>query len=201
VDLIGLTDYKVDVGGKVKTYHANLLKGYLERQQGEEGTVAASGVEPWYASSGLIESPGGSQSGLMTKVCAAVIEQEPDVGAVDNEGLLDLPPTHATESVADVKIGTNLTAKQKAELDLLLAEFADVLTDVPGQTNLAEHSIMLTSEEPIRSKPYPTPHAMRDTVRNEVTKMLDMGIIERSDSPYASPIVLVKTADGQTGFV
>ena len=50
----------------------------------------------------------------------------------------------------------------------LLEEFQDVFTDVPGLTTFGEHSICLTTDEPIHSKPYPIPHAMQDTVDKEI---------------------------------
>ena len=65
---------------------------------------------------------------------------------------------------------------------------------MPKITNLGEHSIKLTSLEPVRSKPYPIglPYAMRSAVDKEIDLMLELGIIELSTAPYASPIVVVK---------
>jgi len=78
----------------------------------------------------------------------------------------------------------------------ILEEFQDVFTDVPALTTLGEHSITLTTDEPVHSKPYPQPHAMQETVDKELENMLQMGIIEPSTSPYTSPIVVVIKADG-----
>ena len=36
----------------------------------------------------------------------------------------------------------------------------------------------------------------RDAVKEELEEMLKHGVIERSNSPWASPIVLVKKKDG-----
>ena len=41
---------------------------------------------------------------------------------------------------------------------------------------------------------------MREVVKEEVCKMLELGVIEKSDSPYASPVVLVKKPDGSNRF-
>ncbi len=75
-----------------------------------------------------------------------------------------------------------------------------MLTDVPGKTNLGFHDIRVETDAAIRSKPYPLPYALIDTVNDEVESMLRMGIIEKSESPYASPIVLVKKPDGSNRF-
>ena len=77
-----------------------------------------------------------------------------------------------------------------------LNDFKDVLTDIPGGTNLGKHVIKLTDQKPIRSKPYPIPHALRNGVNKEIETMLKMGVISQSDSPFASPLVLVKIPDG-----
>ena len=37
---------------------------------------------------------------------------------------------------------------------------------------------------------------MQEVIDNEIEDMLAMGIIERSEAPYASPLVLVKKPDG-----
>ena len=65
---------------------------------------------------------------------------------------------------------------------------------MPGKANLAEHEIKLTSDKPVRSKPYPTPHNLQKEINKEIDTMLGIGIIERSDSAYVAP--LVKKADG-----
>merc|ERR1712030_212377 len=39
-----------------------------------------------------------------------------------------------------------------------------------------------------------------ETIQNEVEDMLRLGVIERSDSPYGHPIVMVKKADGSNRF-
>ena len=48
---------------------------------------------------------------------------------------------------------------------------------------------------PIRLPPYRIPHAYRDTVKKELEEMEEEGIIERSESEWAFPIVLVKKKD------
>jgi len=61
---------------------------------------------------------------------------------------------------------------------------------------VVEHKILLTDHNPIRCKPYPIPFALREAVKSEVEEMCRLGVIERSDSPYSSPLLLVKKKDG-----
>ena len=67
-------------------------------------------------------------------------------------------------------------------------------------TTLEEHKIELTSEEPMPQKPYPIPYALRRVISEEVKKMLDAVVIERADSSYVSPVVMVKKDDGTIRF-
>ena len=71
---------------------------------------------------------------------------------------------------------------------------------MPGKTTLVEHDIKLTDDIPVRQRPYPAPHALRDKIKAEVDSMIKMGVIEPSDSPYASPLVIVKKPDGSDRY-
>jgi len=62
-------------------------------------------------------------------------------------------------------------------------------------TNLIEHNFELTQTEPVRCKAYPTPYKTQEIVDKEIDDLLEMGVIERSEAPYASPLVLVKKPD------
>jgi len=48
---------------------------------------------------------------------------------------------------------------------------------------------------PIHHPPYRVPHVYRDSVKAELDKMLERGIIEPSSSQWAAPLVLVKKKD------
>ena len=164
-------NYKIRVRGKVKVYHANLLKQYFHRQRQSQKKAK-------------IETLG-----------ATVIEcNDPD--SIE----LETADFTSDETYKDVKINEDLSEEQKAELRALIKEFRDIFTDKPGNTRLEQHNIKLTSDEPIRSRPYPIPYNLRQVIKEEVDKMLELGVIEKSDSPYASPVVLVKKPDGSNRF-
>jgi len=100
------------------------------------------------------------------------------------------------ETYEDVGVNSELTETQKQELFALLREFRDIFSDLPGITDIAEHRIQLTDNNPIRCKPYPIPYALRDVVKSEIDEMCQLGIIEPSESPYSSPLLIVKKKDG-----
>jgi len=90
-----------------------------------------------------------------------------------------------------------LPSEEQAELKAILTEFADVFSDKPGKTTLSVHHIeLLPNTQPIRSAPYRLHPEKREFLRKELDDLLQQGIIEESESPWASPIVMVPKADG-----
>eukprot|EP00731_Ephydatia_muelleri_P001017 Em0001g1017a len=93
-------------------------------------------------------------------------------------------------------MGEQLTTEQKELLAGVLKEFAGVFSDLPGRTSLAEHPIECGSARPIRLAPYRIPHAYRKAVQQEISEMLEGGVIEPSASEWCSPMVIVQKRDG-----
>ena len=102
------------------------------------------------------------------------------------------------EEVSDQQptIGEQLDKHQRKELEQLLLEYKSTLQNRPGCTNVVEHRIPTSTMNPIRLPPYRIPHAYKESVQKELHEMLDDGIIERSKSEWAAPIVLVKKKGG-----
>ncbi|XP_040262454.1 uncharacterized protein LOC120978250, partial [Bufo bufo] len=70
----------------------------------------------------------------------------------------------------------------------------------PGYTLLAIHKVETPGQAPLRQPPYRIPEAVREGMRKEIDEMLRLGVIEPSESPWASPVVLVPKKDGTTRF-
>ena len=170
-DVVGLNDYKVRVKGKERVYYANLLKKYFER----EDSVSVGAVTVEVNANGHVESE--------------VDEIDPVDSMID---FLEIGGYVAKESVNDVAIGDNLSHEQRAEFMDLANEFQSLFTEAPGTTSLARHHIKLTSDQPVRSRPYPVPYSLRESLKKDITDMMKMGVIRESSSPYASPVVVVK---------
>ena len=66
--------------------------------------------------------------------------------------------------------------------------------------NFGEHEIPTGDAIPIRQRPRRTPIAFKGEEEKEIEKMLEMGVVRHSTSPWASPIVLVRKKDGSTRF-
>ncbi|XP_017431896.1 uncharacterized protein LOC108339268 [Vigna angularis] len=60
-----------------------------------------------------------------------------------------------------------------------------------------DHSIpLLEGSNPVKVKPYRYPHNQKEEIENLVEGMLKEGILQPSNSPFSSPIILVKKKDG-----
>ncbi len=82
------------------------------------------------------------------------------------------------------------------EIDGLLEEFGEVFSDAPGSTEEVILSIDTGDALPIRQAPYSVPMGIRRAVKEELEELERGGIIERSVSAWASPLVPVKKAGG-----
>jgi len=76
--------------------------------------------------------------------------------------------SNANETVKGVHISDELELEQRNQLWKLLHEFEDIFSDLPGKTDVIEHRIVLTDGNPVRSKPYPVSHALKDDIIEEV---------------------------------
>ena len=88
-----------------------------------------------------------------------------------------------------------LKSKEQLEFMDLSNELQSLFTKAPGTTSLARHRIKLTSDQPVRSRPYPVPCSLRESLKKDITDMMKMGVIRKSSSPYAPPVVVVKKKD------
>ena len=97
--------------------------------------------------------------------------------------------------MGDVKISEELTYGERKEAQEVIRAFRNVFTNLPGSTDLAMHWIQLTSDHPVKSRPYTIPFHMKSELENDIRDMLKMNIIRAPELPYASPVVLVRKSD------
>ena len=117
----------------------------------------------------------------------------------DEQSSEDLPEIGTwgqKEDAAGVKFGEALMYDRNRELQMLVQRFNEIFSDRPGDTNLAENRIDLTSDVHVRQTPYAVAFALKPSLKKELKQMEDLEIIPESDSPYVSPVVVVKTKDG-----
>ena len=66
--------------------------------------------------------------------------------------------------------------EQRNEFTDLAKQFTNLFTEAPGATDLVQHHIKLISDEPVRSKPYPVPYSIRESLRKDIADMIKMGV-------------------------
>ncbi|CAC5370885.1 unnamed protein product [Mytilus coruscus] len=65
-----------------------------------------------------------------------------------------------------------------------------------GRTNVGEHKIKLTDEKPVKEPPRRIPMYKRQALKDEVKKLEERGLIEKSESPWSSQTVKPKRRTG-----
>ena len=88
-----------------------------------------------------------------------------------------------------------LPAQRKALIQLVDGVFALSEKEL-GETDLIKHSIAMKDSTPVRTAPRRLPYALRSELESELQKLLDIGCIEPSSSPFVSGLVLVRKKDG-----
>ena len=112
----------------------------------------------------------------------------------------DVPQFTTEETWEDVVISYELSEPQKIQVKKLLQEYADVFSGNPNVTNAAIHQIDAGDSAPIHCSPYKVPQRLESEVNKEIDKMLELGTICPSNSPWASLVVFVPKPDGTIRF-
>lgn len=103
------------------------------------------------------------------------------------------------DSSSEPEIKTSLQGNDRDKLMSVLNEFKDSFIVGTAHTTVTtgEMHIKLTSDTPVHYRPYRLSYDEKLKVRKICRDLLDKGIIRESESPYASPIILVKKKDGR----
>ncbi|GFY14074.1 retrovirus-related Pol polyprotein from transposon 297 [Trichonephila clavipes] len=165
---ISETNYLVEIPGRRETsqiYHINMLKPYYKRP--EHVNVI-----------------------INDETKNSLADQELEIPYLENNSLI-----YDFEDVIQAsELNKHLHDKQMDRLRELLNKYSKCFSNNPGLTNLVEHEIQLVSDQPVRTKPYRMSHRQNEILKNEVNRMLKLGIIEVGESDYMSPMILVEIA-------
>lgn len=104
----------------------------------------------------------------------------------------------AVESCGQPTINTALTGNDLTKLQGILAEYAEHMITGTATSTVTTGCmrIKLNSNVPVNYRPYKMSHSEKLKVRDIVEDLLSKGIIRESESPYSSPVLLVKKKDG-----
>ena len=96
----------------------------------------------------------------------------------------------------------DLPQSEKEKLMKLINEFSDIFASQGcefGCTSVVKHEIK-TEGPPVRQQVRRIPVALKNVVDREVEKMLKLGVVRPSQSPWSSPTVMVRKKDGAWRF-
>jgi hypothetical protein len=115
----------------------------------------------------------------------------------NNDLMFQLLSLHTTEQSS-----TDLSAFPP-DIQGILSKFTDVCSP-PSELPLVrpyDHSIpLIQGARPVNSTSYRYPPVLNDEIETQVTQMLQQGVIQPSNSPFSSPVLLVKKKDGSWRF-
>jgi hypothetical protein len=88
-----------------------------------------------------------------------------------------------------------------SELEALLSDFANLFEEPTGLPPFRshDHAILLKSgSKPVCVRPYRYPYFGKEEIKRIVKELLETGFIRPSQSPFSSPVLLVKKTDGSS---
>lgn len=128
--------------------------------------------------------------GLGARQCSAVFVENSEADTVPFKEMFPI----SSDSVPE---------EEKRKHYEVLSTYADCISRGPwdlGSAKGVKHTIDTGSAQPIQVPPRRVPFHKRQEMRRQVDEMLEAQIIEPSESPWSSPVVLVAKPDGTQRF-
>lgn len=126
--------------------------------------------------------------------------EEPDVPTAECLNVRTETMERLTLNDIRDQVNPTLSKIQRRDLLNLLNTYRDCfatnLAEV-GKTDVTKMTITLSDDKPITYRPYRMAYPEREKVRAIVEDLVSNGIVQESQSPYASPILLVKKKNGE----
>jgi hypothetical protein len=122
----------------------------------------------------------------------------PLVSATSEPLRLDLSRTITPMEVLREKVDaiSLLSPSQKSQLFDVLVSHQTAFNGLPGRTNEYVHVIKMHDATPFIKRAYPIAFSLRPEVEKVIQQMLQLGVIKREASPFASPMTVVRKKDG-----
>ncbi|ETV90402.1 hypothetical protein H310_14805 [Aphanomyces invadans] len=97
---------------------------------------------------------------------------------------------------------SSLSAEQKEQLRKVLLKFDLFVTTskAPGRTDLVKCYINTAGDSPIKQAPFRVAQKEGEIMEAEIKQYLELGLIRKSTSPWASPVLMIRKPDGSIGF-
>ncbi|UYV62540.1 hypothetical protein LAZ67_2000988 [Cordylochernes scorpioides] len=124
------------------------------------------------------------------------------IGDASDTNLQEILGQENSPNIASM-ISPDLSMLERTRICSILGSFSGLFEFNKFPSNLtttAKHKINTEDHPPIKRRPYRVSQVERQTIQNEVDKMLKGGIVQLSESPWSSPVVLVKKKNGSWRF-
>ena len=110
----------------------------------------------------------------------------------------NLAQTITPISILEEKVRSiaSLDPSQQRLLLTLFSRHRAVFNELPGRTDKYVHVIQMHDTTPFVRKAYPIAFSLRPEVEKVINQMLELGVIKREASPFASPMTVVRKKDG-----
>ena len=130
----------------------------------------------------------------------ATLQEEDEDIALMSGG--NSPGKSSREVIEDLVEGAEVSPSEKELLKEFVERHQDVFSIRGELGRYCKHPFTINTgnAHPIRQMPRPVPHHRKVEVDRQLDEMLEKGIIEPTDSEWASPILMVKKADGTLRF-
>jgi hypothetical protein len=166
VGKLNKVDYIIKINDRRKTYHVNMLKLFRERKSVTVNLATTT------STNGTTDS--------------------------DSDELLDqisVPVNTDSGEDSVLVFSESLSDSEQKKFSVILGEY-NVFSEHPGRTKLLQYEIKIDPMvKPKSQRPYKIPFHLKSDVKNELDKWLELGIIRRSESLWASPVVVVVNKD------
>lgn len=112
--------------------------------------------------------------------------------------LIPAPVPIAVQLQYDINpaLPAEMIVKLRLTLDAIRNAFSSNSSALPAVAPGVQHAIYLTDPQPIKQMAYRQSPMKQQVVRDTIQGLLSRGLIEESNSPWSSPIVLVPKHDG-----
>jgi predicted aspartyl protease len=110
-----------------------------------------------------------------------------EINAIDRTRLTDPPNVNLSDS--------DLNEDQKNRLKKLLQQYRDVFANTDeelGRSGIIKMHIDTGDSLPLKQRPYRVSPIQKNIIDTHVQRMVDQKVVVPSDSPWSSPVILVK---------
>lgn len=189
---VGYVECVPNISGEV------YVEGSVRLKEGEESVVPNCVMH--------VEDGNSCRIPVVNLVTSEVIIKENDVVARASSCIPDDDPQPRGKvgsepfSLNDLHINANLSETQKECALELINKYRRVFAKNLGEmgcTEKAKMTITVTKDEIIKYMPYRMAATERDHVNRIITDLLNANIVQESESPFSSPILLVSKPNGK----